>query len=332
MPVLPVPMIIALLLFGLLLHKVATQKTHITLLGLISICATQAAVIALVQYYGVAALRPAQALIATCIPAIAWFAFAHAAGQTPTAKNLTPHIAGPIVGAVALLLNPTLLDALIPLLFAGYGLAMLLRLSRGEDSLPHSRLESGNTPVLAWRVVGLSLLASAACDVAISYQMASGTHLFLLWLPSIVSSLSLLSLGALSLSNATESHREDDAAPAMPSEEEEARDKAIMTTLDAYVQQHKPFLDADLTLTRLSRKLVVPAKQLSTAINRARGENVSRFINRLRIEHACQLLRSGASVTHAMLESGFNTKSNFNREFLRVHGQSPRDWLNSNTH
>jgi AraC-like DNA-binding protein len=35
----------------------------------------------------------------------------------------------------------------------------------------------------------------------------------------------------------------------------------------------------------------------------------------------------GENVTNAMLSSGFNTKSNFNREFLRVTGTNPRDWL-----
>jgi AraC-like DNA-binding protein len=28
-----------------------------------------------------------------------------------------------------------------------------------------------------------------------------------------------------------------------------------------------------------------------------------------------------------MFSSGFNTKSNFNREFLRLRGQAPSDWL-----
>jgi AraC-like DNA-binding protein len=31
-----------------------------------------------------------------------------------------------------------------------------------------------------------------------------------------------------------------------------------------------------------------------------------------------------------MLNSGFNTKSNFNREFLRVMGASPSEWLAKN--
>lgn len=35
-------------------------------------------------------------------------------------------------------------------------------------------------------------------------------------------------------------------------------------------------------------------------------------------------------VTTAMLESGFQTKSNFNREFRRVTGQSPANWRTEN--
>lgn len=68
-------------------------------------------------------------------------------------------------------------------------------------------------------------------------------------------------------------------------------------------------------------------KQLSGAINRSTGENVSRFINNHRIAAACQALAQGDSVTQTLFASGFNTKSNFNREFLRVHGGPPKEWL-----
>ncbi len=84
--------------------------------------------------------------------------------------------------------------------------------------------------------------------------------------------------------------------------------------------------DPDLTLARLARRLGVPAKALSAAVNRVRGENISRVVNGWRVAHAGELLRGGASVTEAMLASGFQTKSNFNREFLRVMGRAPSDW------
>lgn len=72
---------------------------------------------------------------------------------------------------------------------------MMLRLVRGEDTLPHSRLESGIMPLLAWRIIALSLIASAASDVFIAYNLAVGEDGVLLWLPSVFSSLILLSLG-----------------------------------------------------------------------------------------------------------------------------------------
>lgn len=330
MPVLPVPMMIVLLLAAFLVQRMVRGGTHVSLLLLIAVCAVQSAVIALVQYYGVAPLRPLQPVLATVIPPVAWFAFTWAAGGQVSRWPMLWHAAGPLLAIAALVFRPELLDLLIPLSFAGYGLVMLLRLRDGEDALPHSRLENGSRALAAWRIVALALVASAACDVLIAYGLARGMTGFVVWLPSVVSSLSLLALGALSLSHAIESRREGENAEAVPSDEEIARDKTILAQLDEHVARHKPYLDPDLTLARLARRLVLPAKQLSAAINRGRNENVSRYINRLRIEEACRILAEGKSVTTAMLDSGFNTKSNFNREFLRVKHKSPSQWQAEN--
>jgi AraC-like DNA-binding protein len=59
----------------------------------------------------------------------------------------------------------------------------------------------------------------------------------------------------------------------------------------------------------------------------SQGENVSRYINAARIGAAQQALLAGEPVTATVYTSGFNTKSNFNREFLRVTGKSPSEWL-----
>lgn len=330
MPVLPIPMIIALLLAAFLVQRLARGGTHVSLLLLIAVCAVQSAVIALVQYYGVAPLRPLQPVLATVIPPVAWFAFTWATGAEVNLRHMAWHAAGPLMALIILAFRPELLDLLIPLSFAGYGIAVLLHLRGGEDAIPHSRLENGTRALSAWRIVGVALIASAACDVLIAYGLARGISGLLMWIPGIVSSLSLLALGVLSLSNAIESRREQATAESLPTDEDVARDKAILERLDEHVSLHKPYLDPDLTLARLARRLMLPAKQLSAAINRGRNENVSRYINRLRIEEACRLLATGKSVTAAMLESGFNTKSNFNREFLRVKNKSPSQWLSEN--
>ncbi len=324
MLVLPIPMIISLLLFGILIQRLASRESHISILALIASCATQSAIIALVQYYGVTVIRPLQPVFAMTIAPIAWAAFRNAAGGDVRVANLVWHGAGPLLAILFLGINPYLLDVLIPLSFAGYGLAILLHLWRGEDTLLHSRLESGSRALLAWRILGVSLIASAFCDVLIAYGIAQGVQSFVLWVPSIVSSLSLLSLGILSLSNAIESRREHETETL--SEADASRDQAIIASLDHYLEQQKPYLDPDLTLARLARKLVLPAKQLSAAINRNKNENVSRYINRHRVEHACRLIGQGKSVTAAMYDSGFNTKSNFNREFLAIKNSPPSKW------
>ena len=99
-----------------------------------------------------------------------------------------------------------------------------------------------------------------------------------------------------------------------------------MARLDALLESRRLYLDPELTLTRLARALHVPVKRLSAAINRSTGGNVSRHVNAYRIREVCRGLEGGAGVTDAMLASGFNTKSNFNREFRRVTGRTPSDW------
>ena len=93
------------------------------------------------------------------------------------------------------------------------------------------------------------------------------------------------------------------------------------------MRERKLFGDPDLSLNRLARKLGRPAREVSQAVNRVAGRNVSQFINDFRIAEACRLLAAtDRSVTEIMLDVGFLTKSNFNREFRRVTGTSPSGW------
>ncbi|MEM1429620.1 MAG: AraC family transcriptional regulator [Pseudomonadota bacterium] len=103
-------------------------------------------------------------------------------------------------------------------------------------------------------------------------------------------------------------------------------DQAVFDQLDALMADTTLFRDPELTVARLGRRLGAPARSVSAAVNRVTGENVSRYINRLRVQHAIQLLeRTNLPVTDVMLESGFLSKSSFNTEFRRITGRTPSD-------
>ncbi|MEQ5778311.1 helix-turn-helix transcriptional regulator [Thalassospira sp. NFXS8] len=97
------------------------------------------------------------------------------------------------------------------------------------------------------------------------------------------------------------------------------------------MQTRKLYRDPALTLDRLSRRAIIPARDISLAINRFYGRNISCIINEYRIAEATQLLAdTDKTVTDIQFDCGFQTKSNFNREFRRVTGMSPRDYRNRN--
>ncbi len=80
-------------------------------------------------------------------------------------------------------------------------------------------------------------------------------------------------------------------------------------------------------MRRLSRKLGLPDRSVSKAINKTQNMSVSQFVNQFRIKDACALLeQTDQSILQVSLAAGFLTKSNFNREFARITGQTPSQW------
>ncbi|HSI39447.1 MAG TPA: AraC family transcriptional regulator [Xanthobacteraceae bacterium] len=326
---LPISLVVALAL-GFLLIRTLIAKPHSWPIPLLlAASAAQGVINALAQYYGLNAVRLAQPVTAAMIPPLAWLAL-----QATLVRPFEPsrdlvHLAVPVFVAFCALVAPDTLDFAVPAVFALYALAMVLAVRGGADGLPMSPLGDGEWPPWAWRGVAAALALSAVSDLLIFAAHVFRADWMKPWLISLVSSLSLLLLGALALAGGTQADAELTPEPERPDAAvpvDAARDAAILNQLDTLLVEQRLFLDPDLTLSRLARRLGLPAKQVSGAINRPTGENVSRYVNAHRIRHACALLRAGSGVTTAMLESGFNTKSNFNREFQRVAGVSPTQW------
>ena len=122
----------------------------------------------------------------------------------------------------------------------------------------------------------------------------------------------------------------DEADALTPTVSEDKDVTQIVAKFDALMRDQQVFKDPDLSLNRLARKLGIPARKISSAVNQTHNENISKVINAYRVEYAKTLLKqSDETITDIFLNSGFQTKSNFNREFSRITGQTPSEFRSS---
>lgn len=105
----------------------------------------------------------------------------------------------------------------------------------------------------------------------------------------------------------------------------------IISSFEQLIREPNVYTQEVLSLKSMADRLSVPARAFSNAINHHYGESYAKRMNRLRIRFAENLLleRSELSVTTVMYESGFQTKSSFNKEFKALNGLSPSDYRQS---
>lgn len=323
MPSLPIPAFAALTLAWLLVRAILRHEGPVIFLCLLALCAVQSLLIALSLHYGLAWANLVRPVSAGLIPPLAWMAFTTTALRGALPRDGV-HLIGPAFVLFCRLMQPAVLDLAIPALFFGYGLAVLWTLHARADDLPRLALGAGGRPGQVWRIIGWSLIGSALSDAVIAGVSLVGRGDLVPLIVALASSVSLLLVGALTLAPDIAPDLAPDPVEIDP-ETIEAQ-AALVARLNALLARDRLYLDPNLTLNRLARRLHVPAKRLSEAINRQTGGNVARLINGMRIQAACAVLQAGQSVTEAMLASGFNTKSNFNRAFRIATGTSPSDW------
>jgi AraC-like DNA-binding protein len=86
-------------------------------------------------------------------------------------------------------------------------------------------------------------------------------------------------------------------------------------------------LSQELRETELAELAGQSASAFSRYFRRHTGVPFVQYVNRLRINLACQLLMSGElTITDICYQVGFNNLSNFNRQFLLLKGMSPSRW------
>lgn len=83
----------------------------------------------------------------------------------------------------------------------------------------------------------------------------------------------------------------------------------------------------DLRLAEVSRVSGMSESAFSRFFARSTGTNFNRYLNRLRISHACELLGEGnLPVTDICHEVGFHNVANFNRHFRELKSMTPREY------
>lgn len=114
---------------------------------------------------------------------------------------------------------------------------------------------------------------------------------------------------------------------------EDVESQRCFDRVEAYMISNKPYLDPDLTLPKLAEELDVLPHHLSQVINEIHGNNFFDFINQYRVEEVKRKIQDEDfkrfSLLGIALESGFNSKSAFNRVFKNLTGTTPSEFRNS---
>lgn len=99
------------------------------------------------------------------------------------------------------------------------------------------------------------------------------------------------------------------------------------------VATNRLYEDAELTLTGLAVKLSIHPHDLSRIINDGLNKNFSDFINEFRVREVARKMQDPTYDQLTLLgiayESGFNSKTTFNRVFKEMTGKTPVEFKNS---
>ncbi|KAA0692007.1 AraC family transcriptional regulator [Neorhizobium sp. P12A] len=338
MPSIPLPFVTALLLVVLLARMVGRDGLSCRPLSLfVALCAVQAIVLGLRWNFDWSLAHFFQPIVAATLPPLAWLGFEDL--RQPDARiqhSSSPHAIPAIVIAVMVFVWSNPIDIALIVLFFGYGSALLWVARQGPDTLSAARFGDAVAASRSLATVGLLFILAGVVEIAIALDIGGDSGAGM-----IVGSANIVALIIIGYAAAVAGRSrvfEEPGGPVVAVQAQGPRpldggtgdDPQILATVDRLMRERKLYRDPNLTLDRLARRAGIPARHISTAVNRVHGRNVSQIVNEYRVEEAQRLLAdTAAPVTEIMFEAGFLTKSNFNREFLRVTGLNPSGYRRS---
>lgn len=339
MPTLPLPFIVTFLLALLLLRLLkvyGTQRIYWPFYAFLVMCMFMSALVGLRWTLDTPLLRFIQPIAAIISPPLVWLCFS--AAQQGLHKRQWLHVIPFVLLLGALLFWRQGIDAIIVLTYAAYGVAILGLALKPADQWLYARFGSIEVLKQAAFWVSVVLLSSALVDlgVALDFAFYQGEHASKMI--AVLHSLAILVIGALIawMGQSTPPTPEAAVEPInleppeiseQRSEPSPAEQKELVARLDTLLREQHWYADPDLSLNRLARRIGVPTRTISAAVNSVLGCNVSQWINAYRVQCVTQQLdTSEQAITEIMGACGFQTKSNFNREFRRLTCMSPSEW------
>ncbi len=102
----------------------------------------------------------------------------------------------------------------------------------------------------------------------------------------------------------------------------------------SYIETQKPYIKTAFSLHDISQALNIPHNRVATCFSKQLKVAFPSYRNKLRIQYATDLLRSGTHLTTSIEGiaemSGFKSKSIFYKIFKEEHGTTPIDWIKEN--
>ncbi len=106
--------------------------------------------------------------------------------------------------------------------------------------------------------------------------------------------------------------------------------KYLKNQILAYMESDKPYLNTNLTQSDMANKIGISSHHFSEALHYGFQQNFYNFINSYRVQEAQQLMNKpeykDAKIIAFAFDSGFKSKTSFNRVFKRHTGFTPSEY------
>ncbi|MFW6370391.1 MAG: helix-turn-helix domain-containing protein [Bacteroidota bacterium] len=121
--------------------------------------------------------------------------------------------------------------------------------------------------------------------------------------------------------------------PHSPGDKAQPKEPVFLNNLLVYMERNQPYLDPEITISKLSDSLKVKPEYLSEVLNQDLGQNFFDFINKYRIEEfkiqALDQNNRHLSITGIAHNCGFNSKAAFYRAFKKFENTTPTTYMSA---